>query len=292
MSHEKKVQTGSDIWITEEHEGFLRQSYRIKEVLFSRQSPFQKVDIVDTYGHGKMLFNDGLVMVSERDEFIYHEMIAHVPLHVHPDPQKVLVIGGGDGGTAREVLKHEGVKKCVMVEIDEVVVQACQKHIPVTADVLTNNPRLELRIEDAVKYIAETNEVFDIILVDSTDPIGPAQPLFGKEFYENVNRCLSDQGIVISQGESPHYESEMQKSLLTILHSLFPVTQIYNYSNLTYPGGFWSFTFASKGLHPIRDQRKEGLPKIKFSYYSPEMHKAAFCLPSFMKDQLEGLLSK
>ena len=292
MNHPKvEIQTRSDIWITENHGNFLRQSYRVKEVLFSGRSQFQTIDIVDTYGHGKMLFNDGLVMISERDEFIYHEMIVHVPLRVHPDPRRVLVIGGGDGGTAREVLKYKSVEKCVMVEIDEMVIDACKKHIPVTSSCLTNNPRLELRIEDAVKYVAESSEEFDVILVDSTDPIGPAQPLFGEEFYRNVNHRLSGHGIVVSQGESPHYESKIQKSMLKILKNLFPVIQIYNFSNLTYPGGLWSFTFASKGLHPIRDMREKSFSEMECSYYNSEIHKAAFCHPSFMKNQLGEILT-
>ena len=148
-------ESNCDIWITEDHGNFLRQGYRVKETLFHGKSAFQTVDIVDTYGHGKILFNDGLVMISERDEFIYHEMMAHVPLHIHPHPENVLVIGGGDGGTAREVLRHPEVKKCVMVEIDELVVNACKKHIPQTACAFENE-RLDLKIEDAVKYVAQS----------------------------------------------------------------------------------------------------------------------------------------
>ena len=289
-----KVETpvGSDIWITENYGGFLRQSYRVKKVLFSGRSKFQTVDIVDTYCHGKMLFNDGIAMISERDEFVYHEMMVHVPFHVHPNPQRILIIGGGDGGTAREVLKYQEIEKCVMVEIDELVVNACKQHIPSTASCLANHPKLELKIEDAVQYVTDSNETFDVILVDSTDPIGPAQPLFGEEFYKNVNHRLNDDGIVVSQGESPYYEVEIQNSMLKILKSLFPVTQIYNFSNLTYPGGLWSFTFASKGLHPIRDIREEVHTNMAYSYYNPEIHKAAFCHPQFMKDQLKGLLSE
>ena len=264
----------------------------MKKILFSDRSEFQTIDIVDTYGHGKMLINDGFVMLSERDEFIYHEMIAHVPLHVHPHPKKVLIVGGGDGGTAREVLKHQSLEKCTMVEIDKMVVEACQKYIPLTASCLTNHPKLELKIEDAVKYVARSQEKFDVVLVDSTDPIGPAQPLFCEEFYKNIYDRLSDDGIVVSQGESPYYESKIQESMLKILKSLFPVTQIYTYSNLTYPGGLWAFTFASKGLHPLKNiniREENHLANMK--YYSPEVHKSAFCHPPFIKSQLKGLLS-
>ena len=281
--------TESDIWITEEHKSFLRQGYRIKEILFHGRSEFQCVDIVDTYGHGRMLLNDGLVMVSERDEFIYHEMISHVPLHVHPHPKRVLIIGGGDGGTAREVLKHPEVESCTMVEIDKMVVDACIQHIPLTAQCLTGHPKLELKIEDAVGYAARSKETFDVILVDSTDPIGPAQPLFGKGFYQNIFHRLNKDGIVVSQGESHHYESEIQKSMLKILKTLFPITQIYSYSNLTYPGSLWAFTFASKKWHPLRNIRENGLSGLK--YYNNEIHRAAFCHPQFVNDQLRDLLS-
>ena len=273
----------SQIWVTEESD-FLRQSYQIKRTLFSGQSPFQSVDIVETGAHGKMLLNDGLVMISEKDEFIYHEMIAHIPLHVYPDAKKVLVIGGGDGGSAREVLRHETIQKCVMVEIDEMVVNACKEHIPLTASCLEGHPKLDLKIEDAVKYVAESKEVFDLIIVDSTDPIGPAKPLFGEAFYRNVYNRLGDNGIVVSQCGSPHYGLEAVESMLKILKALFPVTQLYTFTNLTYPGGLWSFSFASKGLHPIKDLRRQTLSDMK--YYNSEVHRAAFAHPEFIKRRL------
>ena len=213
---------------------------------------------MDTYGHGRMLLNDGLTMISERDEFIYHDMIVHVPLFVHPQPKKVLVIGGGDGGTAKEVLRHSSVEKCVMVEIDKMVCDACRAHIPQTAACLDTEPRLHLLYEDSVKYVAETMEKFDVVLIDSTDPIGPATPLFGEEFYKNVYNCLSEDGIVVSQGESPFYEQTMQKKLTGIINNQFPVSMIYNFTNQTYPGGFWSFTFGSKNITPIEDFQSSG----------------------------------
>lgn len=280
----------SQIWFTEEEEtSSFRHSYKVKKTLFSGQSSFQTVDIVETYSHGKMLLNDGLVMLSERDEFIYHEMITHVPLYVHPEPQSVLIVGGGDGGSAREVLRHQSVQKCVMVEIDEMVVNACKEHIPSTASCLTAHPNLELRIEDAVEYVEKSNETFDVIIVDSTDPIGAAQPLFGDEFYRNVKNRLNDNGIVVSQCGSPHYSSNVMKSLLEVLNSLFPVTQLYTFSNLTYPGGLWSFSFASKGLHPIRDIRQQDLSEMK--YYNQKIHEASFAHPQFIKNQLKNLLT-
>jgi spermidine synthase len=238
-----------------------------------------------------MLLNDGLVMVTERDEFIYHDMITHPAMFVHPSPRKVLVIGGGDGGTAREVLRHPGVEKCVMCEIDEAVVEACRRFIPQTAQQL-DHPKLELLIQDAVKYVAQTREKFDVILVDSTDPIGPAQPLFGPEFYRNVYNCLTPDGIVISQGESPFYDAPTQIALSKVIGEVFPILRMYNFNNMTYPGGYWSFSFASKKYHPLKDFDPARVEKsgLDFGYYNAELHSAAFCLPTFMKTRVAPYL--
>ena len=280
----------SELWIEEKLEDFLGLRIRVEKTLFSGKSDFQSVDVVETRGHGKMLLNDGLIMVTERDEFSYHDMITHVPLFVHPNPKNVLVIGGGDGGTAREVIRHPSVEKCTMVEIDEMVVNACKEHIPQTSSMLSD-PRIDLIIGDGVKFVedaAKNGQKFDVILVDSTDPIGPAQPLFGPEFYENIFKALTDDGIVVSQGESPFYQIKMQNKLVEILHDTFPKVSIYNFSNLTYPGGLWSFTFASKKYNPVADFKAERVEAsgLEFEYYNEEVHKAAFALPNFMKKRL------
>lgn len=262
--------------------------YNIKEVLFSGKSPFQKVEVVQTEGHGKMLLNDDLVMITERDEFVYHDMITHVPLFVHPNPKRVLIIGGGDGGTAREVLRHATVEHVDMVEIDGMVVEACRQHIPQTAVGMEDNPRFKLYIDDGVKFVRETQNKYDVIIVDSTDPIGPAQPLFGSEFYQDVYNCLTENGIVVSQAESPFYNVDTQKAMSKILNSIFAKVAYYNFTNLTYPGGYWSFSFASKGLHPVQDFNPERVKAsgLKFKYYTADLHKAAFCLPQFQLDNI------
>ena len=282
----------SDLWV-EEQCGDYAARFKVTKVLFSGQSPFQAVDVVETAGHGKMLLNDGLVMLTERDEFVYHDMIVHVPLFVHPNPKSVLIIGGGDGGTAREVLRHAGVERVVMVEIDRMVVDACIEHIPQTASEL-DNERLELIIDDGVAFVADTEDRFDVILVDSTDPIGPAQPLFGPEFYQNIHRVLNDDGIVVSQGESPWYHAEMQAKLVEIVSGIFDKTFIYNFSNMGYPGGLWSFTFATKGLHPIADFDAERVVNsgLTFEYYNVDLHKGCFAIPTFQRKPLEAWLSK
>ena len=282
----------SDLWIEEKFEDFLGLRIKVEKVLYSGKSDFQTVDVVETKGHGKMLLNDGLIMVTERDEFAYHDMITHVPLFVHPCPKNVLVIGGGDGGTAREVIRHNSVEKCTMVEIDAMVVDACRQHIPQTAGALTSK-KIDLIIGDGVKFVKETQQKFDVIIVDSTDPIGPAQPLFGEEFYQDVHNCLSDDGIVVSQGESSWYAMDIQKSLLSVLNNVFENSFLYSFSNLTYPGGLWSFTFATKKYHPIHDFHPERVTSanLDFDYYNEALHTAAFALPTFVKRGLQGLIS-
>jgi spermidine synthase len=289
----KNQNDGTEQWIEERYWDFFATRFRVKNVLFSGKSPFQKVEVVETEGHGKMLLNDGLVMISERDEFVYHEMIAHVPLFVHPDPRRVLVIGGGDGGAVREVLKHRSVQHCRLVEIDQMVVDVCSKFIPQTASCLSD-PRVVVTFADGVEFVAQTTDRFDIVIVDSTDPIGPAQPLFGPAFYGNVKKILTDKGIVVSQGESAFYAGETQKSLLRVLAGLFERVNLYNYTNVTYPGGLWSFSFASKGLRPVWHFEPERVQKsgIEFSYYSADIHRGAFAIPAFMRKYLAEFLSE
>jgi spermidine synthase len=279
-------------FIEENIHDYLFMRYAVKERLFSGKSKFQKVEIVDTVGHGRMLLNDDLVMITERDEHIYHEMIVHVPMFVHPNPQNVLVIGGGDGGTVREVLRHKQVKKCTLVEIDEMVVDACKKHIPQTSACLSD-PRAKVLIEDGVKFLAETKEKFDVIIIDSTDPIGPAAPLFGPEFYANVHKALTNNGISVSQGESPFYHEENQTSLVKIISKQFPVKHLYNFTNMTYPGCLWSFAYASKGLCPVEnfDPLRVQRSGMQFKYYNEEVHIGAFLLQEFMRKRYNDYLT-
>ncbi len=283
--------TAPELWITEEHQGTVRLSFKVAQSLFSRRSAYQQVDVVETRGHGNMLLNDGVVMLCERDEFVYHEMIAHVPLFVHPSPRRVLIIGGGDGGTAREVLRHQGIEQVVMVEIDAMVVDACRRHLPSVSRAL-DDPRLELLIEDGVRYVAETDRRFDLVIVDSTDPVGPAEPLFNQDFYRNVARILQDEGILVTQAESAHYDRKIQKPMLGDQRGFFPRLHLYLYSNLTYPGGLWCFGFASKKYCPVKDFDPGRVDEagIKTRYYNPGVHYGAFMLPNFVAEELAGVL--
>ena len=276
------------LWADEEYQGIVRTGFRMKRRVFKGKSPFQTVEVVETKGHGKLLLIDGMTMVSERDEFVYHEMIAHVPLFVHPNPKRVLVIGGGDGGTVREVLKHKSVERCVLVEIDGLVVEASRKYIPLTASKLSDK-RAVVRIEDGVKFVRETEERFDVVIVDSTEPFGPAKALFGTAFYKDVNRVLTKDGIVVSQAGSPFYEISTIKNLDRILAKVFPVVGAYLFTNLTYPGGLWAFTYASKGLRPVKDFRPARVKaaKLPLRWYNADVHAGAFALPNFLRSALD-----
>ena len=280
-----------NLWIKEIHQGMVGLSFKVEKTLFSDQSRFQQVDVVKTHGHGCMLLNDGLIMLSERDEFVYHEMIAHVPLFVHPSPRHVLVIGGGDGGTVREVLKHPEISRVVMVEIDDMVVRACRTYLP-TLSAAMDDPRLELLIEDGVKYVARTKEKFDIVIIDSTDPVGPAAPLINKPFYEKVAGLLKPDGILISQAESPWYDHEIQHAMLMNQRPFFKKLHIYLFSTLTYPGGLWSFAYGSKNLCPIRNFEPTRVERsgILTRYYNPGMHRSAFMLPNFVAENLSSVI--
>lgn len=279
------------LWLTEIHKQTVALSFKIEKTLFSDRSPFQQVDVIQTAGHGKMLLNDGIIQVSERDEFIYHEMIAHVPLFVHPSPKQVLVIGGGDGGTVREIVKHRSIEKVVLVEIDEMVVRACRQHLPSISCAL-DDPRLELRIEDGVRYIKDTDERFDVVIVDSTDPIGPSEPLFDKAFYKQVADILQADGIMVTQSESPFYDHDIQYPMLINQRPFFKKLHLYLYTNLTYPAGFWSLGYASHGLCPLKDFHPERVETagIATRYYNSGIHRAAFMLPTFVKYNLSQVL--
>lgn len=280
-----------DIWVREVHNGISETSFKIKRTLFSGRSPFQQIDIVETWGLGRMLLNDGLFMVAERDEFVYHEMIAHVPLLVHPAPRRVLVIGGGDGGTVREILKHPDVLEVVLVEIDALVVEACRRHLPSVAAGLDDS-RVAICIEDGTCFVAREQAPFDVIIVDSTDPIGPAEPLFNREFYRQAARMLTDDGILITQAESPFYDQHLQRPMLTRQRPFFKYLFMYLLSNLIYPGGLWSLGFGSKRLHPLKDFDPQRFltSGISTRYYNPGIHQAAFMLPTFVRKELNGVL--
>jgi len=261
---------------------------KIKEILFSEQSPFQKVEIIDTDSTlGKILTLDDLMMTSVGDEYFYHEMISHIPMMNHTCPKSVLVIGGGDGGTVREVLKHSTVKKVVLCEIDAMVIDVCKKHLPTIAGKL-DDPRVKILVEDAIEYIKTKQKEFDIVLIDSTDPMGPGEGLFTEEFYTNVKKSLKKGGIVCAQSESPVVNTEEIKKMYTLLKKVFPITSTFTSAVPTYPGGYWAWAFCSETIEPlsyIDEKRCEEITKT-CKIYNKEYHLARFALPNFLKNLL------
>ncbi|HSQ33590.1 MAG TPA: polyamine aminopropyltransferase [Peptostreptococcaceae bacterium] len=280
-----------ELWYTEEWTENVRFSSKVKETLFSGQSDFQKVDVIDTVEFGKMLTLDGLVMVNEKDEFVYHDMISHVAMATNPQIKNVLVIGGGDGGTVREITRYSTVEKIDMVEIDEMVVRVSQKYLPITAEKL-EDPRVNLYFEDGIEFVKGKENMYDLILVDSTDPIGPGEGLFTTEFYTNCFKALTEKGILVNQNESPyfaHNAREMRRAHNKI-KDIFPISKVYQCHIPTYPSGHWLFGFASKDLDPIKDldSNKWNSLGIKTKYYNTDLHVGCFALPSYVREMLEN----
>ncbi len=278
----------SGLWFTELHGKDYGITIKINKVLKSIQTKFQKLDVYETEGFGKLLTLDDLVMVTERDEFIYHEMIVHVPLFCHKLPETVLVIGGGDGGTVREILKHKTVKHIDMVEIDEEVVKAAKEFFPTLSSEL-DNPKVNLHFKDGVKFVQNIQNVYDIIIIDSTDPINIGEGLFTTEFYKNCFNALKENGILTNQSESPFHNQDWVENIYKKLNKVFPIVKMYIAAVPTYPSGVWSFAFCSKNTNPIDDFKKERFKEynLKLKYYNDEIHKGSFAVPNFAKELIK-----
>lgn len=276
-----------ELWYTEEHTENARFGIKIKEQLYSAKSDFQQIDVFDSYEFGKILTLDGLMMVNEKDEWVYHEMIAHVPMAANPEIKRVLVIGGGDGGTVRELVRYKNIESIDFVEIDEMVVEACRRFIPQTASAL-DDPRVNHHYVDGIAYVKTKNNHYDLILVDSTDPIGPGEGLFTYEFYNDCYQALTANGILVNQSESPYYDRD--RKAFTKAHAkikeVFPVATCYQFHMPTYPSGHWLFGFASKGIHPYKDIDAQAWTALNIAtkYYNTDIHQGAFMLPNFVKE--------
>lgn len=247
--------------------------------LESIRSKFQKIDVYDTVPFGKMLVHDDVIMLTETDEAHYHEMIVHVAMTVHPHPHRVLVIGGGDGGTLREVLKHEEVETAHLCEIDGDVIEICKKHFP-DLSCSFDDPRSRVFLDDGAQFVKQRKNEYDIIIVDSSDPIGPAEVLFQEPFYRSMFDALTADGIVVTQSESFLYHREVIEELATFNKKIFPHYSYYYTMVPTYPSGVIGFSFCSKKYHPIMDFKPERAAAITgLEYYNDEIHKASFVLP-------------
>lgn len=280
-----------ELWYTENHTENARFSIKIDRQLISLQSDFQRIDIFESKEFGRILTLDGYLMVTEKDEFIYHDMITHVPMAANPGIKNVLVIGAGDGGTVRELVRYKTIEHIDMVEIDEQVVKVCKEYMPVTACGLSDE-RVDLFFEDGLKYVRRQENQYDLIIVDSTDPFGPGEGLFTKEFYGNCYRALKPDGILVNQHESMYYSSyaaSMKRAHQRIRNS-FPIARIYQAHIPTYPSGHWLFGFASKKYDPVKDLDADKWNKLglKTRYYNTDLHKGAFAIPNYVKEQLEG----
>jgi len=282
-----------NIWFTERNEDVALSLRHSGDILFSKKSPYQQVEIIDTYAYGKTLTLDGMIMTTEKDEYIYHEMISHVPLLSHPNPKNILIIGGGDGGVAREILRHESVNQVDMVEIDEVVIDASKKLLPKIASTL-DDPKLKIHIQDGIEFVKNcSKDKYDVVIVDSTDPVGPAEGLFKTSFYNDVYRCLRSDGIMVTQSESPEFNTRVFKEIYGCYREIFGKNNVYCYLAFipTYPSGMWSFSYCSKGtIHPVNDldlkYANDFVIKHKLRYYNPEIHNSSFVLPNFVKELL------
>lgn len=268
-----------ELWAKEYHTKDMSISYRIKQTIHTERSKYQDIALVETYQYGRMLLLDSVVQVTEKDEFVYHEMITHVPLNAHPNPKRVLVVGGGDGGAIREILKHPTIQEAVLVEIDERVVELSKQYLPSIACAL-GDPRVTVHIADGIEYVKQAQNEFDLIIVDSTDPIGPAVGLFAQEFYRNLHAALREDGLFVAQTESPWVNQELIPGLHEGLQSVFPIVRLYLAAIPTYQSGLFSFTVCSKRHDPTCIQASA--PTLDTKYYSPAIHQAAFVLPPFV----------
>lgn len=275
------------LWCTENETEYLGLTTRVKETLYTGKSKFQDIAVVDTYQFGRMLILDGVFQTSIAEEFVYHEMIAHVPLYIHPNPKHVLVIGGGDGGVVREVVRHDCVEKVEMVEIDGKVVEVAKEYLPeISVAIRENHPKLELKIDDGIAHMAAAENKYDVIIVDCSDPIGPGKGLFTKEFYKNVYKALKSDGLFVQQTESPYYHQSLIKKISKDVKDIFPIHNIYLAHIPLYPGGMHCFTLGSKKYKP-EDADLKNRPPIKMRYHNQEMQKACFALPNFVKELLK-----
>ena len=264
-----------------------RQSFRVDRELYRGRSEFQEILIFENETVGRVLALDGVVQLTTRDEHVYHEMLTHLPLLAHGAARNVLIIGGGDGGILEEALKHP-IARAVMVEIDGLVIEQCRRHLDLVCGRAFEDPRTELIVGDGVRFMAETQERFDLIVVDSTDPVGPAVELFGEDFFGNARDRLTERGVLVTQNGVPFFQPQEITDTYAKRKNLFPRTGFYAAAIPTYYGGFMALGWASKSLDLAAPDRSAIAARhaelgIATHYYNPDIHVAAFALPSFVQ---------
>ena len=280
------------LWYSERHTPRVEFSIKVDRQLYSGQSEYQRIDVFVSKDFGRFLTLDGYMMLTEKDEFIYHEMIVHVPMAINLDIKNVLVVGAGDGGVIRELVRYQTIENIDLVEIDPLVIEVCKQYLPATACRLDDG-RVNIFIEDGLKYIRRFENKYDLIIVDSTNPFGPGEGLFTKEFYGNCFSALTENGIMVNQHESPFYDENvqaMQRTHKRIIES-FPIGKVYQAHIPTYPSGHWLFGFASKKLHPVHDLNamKWKALGMNTKYYNTQLHIGAFALPTYVEDLLRDV---
>ncbi|MGL4798870.1 MAG: polyamine aminopropyltransferase [Cellulosilyticaceae bacterium] len=278
-----------ELWYTEEHSPDVRFSIKVDQHLYTAKSKFQRIDVMKAHEFGVFLTLDNFMMLTEKDEFIYHDMIVHVAMATHPKVERVLVIGGGDGGTVRELTRYQTIKHIDLVEIDALVIEACKQYLPQTACKL-DDERVHLYIEDGLRFVRTKENEYDLIIVDSTDPFGPGEGLFTKEFYGNCYKALKADGILVNQHESAYYNAYVDslKRAHERIQTFFPIAKVYQAHIPTYPSGHWLFGFASKKYDPIADLDEERWNDLglETGYYNTTLHKGAFAIPNYIKKLL------
>ncbi|MCL2396809.1 MAG: polyamine aminopropyltransferase [Defluviitaleaceae bacterium] len=279
-----------ELWFSENHTENARMSIKVSRHLYGAQSEFQRIDIFDSPEFGRFLVLDGVMMMTEKDEFAYHEMMVHVPMAINPGIQSVLIIGAGDGGVVRELARYPGITRMDMVEIDPQVVTVCKEYLPQTAGALDDS-RLTIYYQDGLKFIRKAQDAYDLIIVDSTDPFGPGEGLFTKEFYGNCYNGLRENGICVNQLGSPYYANDAAAMARAYgkLKGAFPIASAYQAHIPTYPSGHWLFGFGSKTLASATDDIDDwNTLGIKTHYYNTRLHRGAFALPNYVTEMLNN----
>ena len=280
-----------ELWFSDYHTEDVKLDIKIEKQLFGADTDFQRIDVFESKEFGRFISCDGTIVFSEKDEFVYDEMIVHVPMAVHPHVRKVLVIGGGDGGVARELTHYDEIEEIDVVETDHVFIDVCRDYFPDNACGL-DDPRVTVFNANGLRFLRTKVDEYDLIISDAIDPLGHAAGLFTKEFYGNCFRALKEDGIMVYQHGSPFYDEDEEtcRAMHRKASHSFPISRVYQAHIPTCPSGYWLFGFASKKYHPLKDfDAKKWLERgIKTWYYSEHLHKGAFMLPTYVEDLSEA----
>ncbi len=283
------IETGEkemELWITEQQNENVNFSCRVKKTIYSEKTDFQEIEVLETEFFGKMMILDGVIQTTTFDEFIYHEMIVHVPMLTHPNPKNILVIGGGDGGSVREIIKHKSVESVKWIDIDGKVIEACKTYLPEWNHMIEGSAIVDLKIQDGLAHMKESKGVYDVIIVDCSDPVGPGELLFTYEFYKDIYGALKEDGLFVQQTESPFYHRDLIRRIQKDVGAIYPITRLYTANIPTYPSGLHCFTIGSKKYDPAQPLPTR-TPDFETRCYTPESHSASFVLPKYVKELTE-----